>query len=271
MRASLRAAAAIAAILLAWAPAAFSQDDDSRPAPPKVRIRPKRAFALGGEGDRLLRPDTSLIDAPTTAVLDYGGYASSTRFFSDGGLLQHAAFGVFHRLNIGASLNIDKLVGAEKPTRVRAPNVQVKYRFFDGEEWIPSFAVGFDGQGMHYNPVAKRYNHRHRGFYLAATQELGVPGLQGHPSFNISDFDSNSVFACLPVSFNIRDRVSLMWEWDNINNFKDSRMNAGVRTYITSGLHLDFAVRAIGAGGRFSNDLPRGPERIVQLKYSGNF
>jgi hypothetical protein len=261
---------AAAAFLLGCAPAAWAQDDEARD-PVPVKIKPKRAFAAASDGERLLRPDTSLIDAPTTAVLDYGGYASATRFFSDGGLLQHAAFGVFHRLNIGASLNIDKLVGAEKPTRVRAPNVQVKYRFYDGDHWIPSFAVGFDGQGALYNAVAKRYNHRHRGFYVAASQELGLPGLSGHPSFNISDFDSNSVFASLPVSYNIRDRVLLMVEWDNINNFRDSRFNAGLRAYVTPGLHLDFALRAMGAGGHFSNGLPRGPERIVQLKYSGNF
>lgn len=250
------------AALLLQARAVFSQDA----APPAVKIRPK-----GSEFSRLLEPDTSLIDVPTTAVIDYGGYSTQTRFYSSGGVLEKITFGVFHRLNIGASLNVDRLIGAEKPTRVRAPNVEVKYRFYDGERYFPSLAVGYDGQGYNYNATAKRYNNRHRGFFLAATQEIGVPGLLLHPSFNISDFDSNSIFAAIPWSFNIRDKVSLMLEWDAINNFRNSRFNTGVRAYVTSGLHIDFALRALGQGGQYNDGAPRGPERIVQLKYSGNF
>lgn len=251
-------------LLAAFLPAGAVLAQD---ATPTVKIRPKS----GPEFSRLLEPDTSLIDAPTTAVLDYGGYSTLTRFYSSGGVLEKITFGVFNRLNIGASLNIDRLIGAEKPTRVRAPNVEVKYRFYDGERYFPSLAVGYDGQGYNYNAVAKRYNNRHRGFFLAAAQEVGVPGLLMHPSLNISDFDSNSVFACLPWSYNIRDKVSLMLEWDNINNFRNSRLNTGARVYVTNGLHIDFALRALGQGGTFNDATPRGPERVVQLKYSGNF
>ncbi len=270
---SAGAALALASLWLLAAPPGFAAETGA-PEPPaeEVRIRPKKAPRGGrAESSRLLSPDTNLIDAPTTAVLDYGGYATTTRFFTAGGVLQHVGFGVYPRLNIGASLNIDKLVGSDKPTRVRAPNVQVKYRFYDGEHWIPSLAVGFDGQGWRYNPVAKRYNHRHRGFFIAATQELGLPGLEVHPSFNISDFDSNSIFAALPLSYNIRDRVSLMAEWDNINDLAFSRANSGLRVYITPALHLDFALRSMGMGGRFDDDTSRGPERVVQLKYAGSF
>jgi hypothetical protein len=234
-----------------------------------VAVKPK-AEAEAATG-RLLEPDLALVDTPTSAVLDYGGYSLTTRFFSDGGVLQRVSFGVFHRLNLGASLNIDRLIGSDNPARVRVPHVEVRYRFYDGERYLPSLAVGFDGQGHDYNPVAKRYNNRHRGFFLVATQEVGVPGLMIHPSLNISDFDSNSIFGAIPASFNIQDTVNLMLEWDNINNFDESRLNAGARFYVTDGLHLDFALRGLGQGGRFSNGASRGPERIAQIKYTGNF
>ncbi|MBI5623673.1 MAG: hypothetical protein HY924_07850 [Elusimicrobia bacterium] len=257
-------ALALAALLPLSSP--VSAEDDVAP---RISIQPKRASS--GVTGRFLQPDTSLIDTPTTAVLDYGGYSATTRFFSAGGVLQHGSFGVFHRLNIGASLNVDRLIGTDSTTRLRAPNVQAKYRFFDGDGWIPSGAIGFDGQGYLYDAAAKRYNHRHRGFFLAATQELFIPGLQAHPSFNISDFDSNSIYGAIPLSFNIKDRVNLMFEWDNISDWSRSRINSGIRVYVTPGFHVDFGVRGIGQGGRFDDGSPRGPERLVQIKYSGNF
>jgi hypothetical protein len=36
-------------------------------------------------------------------------------------------------------------------------------------------------------------------------------------------------------------------------------------------LNVDFAVRRIGQGGFYADGSQRGPERIVQLKYSGSF
>ena len=242
-----------------------------------VRIRPKKAApaasaapsAAPSEG--LNAPEVGLIDAPTAAVLDHGGYSSQTRFYSHGGLLEYASFGVYPRLNLGASLAVNGLIGNDTTVRVRPPEVQVKLRFYDGDRFLPALGVGYDGQGFDYSATEKRYHDRKRGFYVVATQELGLPGLQAHPSFNISDFDSNSIFGSIPLSYNIRDKASVLFEWDNISNFSDSRVNAGLRVHLTPGLNLDFAVRRIGQGGSFADGSSRGPERIVQLKYSGNF
>lgn len=267
---------ALFSLLILWSCAAAPLGAEGADAAPEgaVKIRPKaepEASSAGESPISLLQPDTDLIDAPSSAVLDYGGYSARTRFFSTGGVLQYISFGVFNRLNIGASLNIDKFIGREKPTRVRSPNVQVKYRFYEGTRTLPSLAFGYDGQGWLYNQGSRRYNQRQRGFFVAATQELGLPGLQLHPSLNISDFDTNSIFAALPLSLNIQDKVNLMLEWDAVNNFLDSRLNAALRVYLTSAVHVDFALRSIGQGALFSDGTPRGPERVVQIKYSGNF
>ena len=117
----------------------------------------------------------------------------------------------------------------------------------------------------------KRFNQRQRGFYVVGTKELGLPGFEIHPSFNISDFNSNAIFGCIPITLNIRDKAELLLEWDNIANWSDSRFNAGMRFFLTHTFHVDFAVRAIGAGGFYSDGAPKGPERIVQLKYSNSF
>jgi len=238
----------------------------------KPKIKPKQSSGDGPiEGGGLLAPDADLIDTPTTAVLDYGGYSSRSRFYSRGGFLQWVSFGVYQGVNIGGSLTLDGLIGSDQATRVRAPNAQVKWRFYDGDHWLPSLAIGYDGQGYDSDSTAHKYDNRQRGFFIVAGEELGVPGLMANPSINISDFDGNAFYGSIPVSYNIKDKVLMMAEWDNIQNFSDSRLNSGVRVYITSHFAADFEVRAIGQGGFFANGDSRGPERIVQLRYSANF
>lgn len=257
----------VVATLLLSAPS-WAQDDAEQP----VKIVPKARAEAAVSGDSLLAAQTDVIDAPTAAVLDYMGYASRTRFFSRGGILEYVNFGVFQRLNLGASLNVDGVIGSDRDVRLRAPSVQVKYRFFDGDRYIPAFAAGYDGQGWVYNVPDKRYNERQRGFYVVGSQELGVPGLMGHPSLNISDFDTNNIFMALPLTFNVRDKVEFLLEWDNaFNTIRNSRLNAGIRAFVTPNFSIDFAVRRIARGGLYSDGQERGAERIVQLKYSGNF
>lgn len=238
-----------------------------------VKIKPKAsaARAVRSASTGAGTPDTDVIDAPTTAVLDNYGYSARSRFYSRGGLLQYLSFGVYPGINLGASVAVDGLIGDERNVRMRAPTAQVKYRFYEGDNDMPSFAVGFDGQGYRYNTGIRRFNQRQRGFFVVASKELGLPGLQLHPSFNVSDFDSNGIFGSIPLSINIRDKASILLEWDNIANWSDSRFNAGIRAYLTPNFNVDFAVRAIGAGGFYGDGSPRGPERIVQLKYSNSF
>jgi hypothetical protein len=242
--------------------------------PPKegFKIKPKASRHRSSEDSGgLLAPDVDVIDAPTAAALDYGGYSSRSRFYSHGGLLQYVSFGVYPGVNLGASLTVDGIVGNDTTVRVRAPNVQAKWRFYEGDRMIPSFAMGYDGQGYLYNQPDKRYNQRQRGFFIVASQELGLPGLMAHPSVNISDFTSNSIFGSIPVSYTIQDKVALLAEWDNINNFRDSRLNSGVRVYLTPHFNAGFSVRGIGQGGHYPDGNTRGPERVVELKYSGSF
>ena len=270
----------IRSALLAATMAAFlasvPRAEDATVASPRIRTKhaaPAAASAPGAPSavDSAPAPDSEIIDAPTSAVLDDHAYSTRSRFYSQGGLLEYLSFGVYPGVNLGVSAAVDSLIGDQKSVRVRAPNAQIKWRFFEGDQVLPSLAVGYDGQGYGYNTTIQRFNQRQRGFYLVGTKELGVPGLQIHPSFNISDFNSNAIFGSLPLTLNIRDRAEILLEWDNIANWSASRFNAGLRVFLTSNFHVDFAVRAIGAGGDYSDGAPKGPERIVQLKYSNSF
>ena len=257
-------AAALAALLAGSALAA----ETATVASPKIRAKHAPAAA---SSDSAQSPDSDIIDAPTSAVLDDHAYSTRSRFYAQGGILEYLSFGVYPGVNLGASAAVDGFIGDEKNVRMRAPNAQVKWRFFEGDQALPSMAMGYDGQGYRYNAIDHRFNQRQRGFYVVGTKELGIPGFEFHPSFNISDFNSNAIFGTLPITLNIRDKAELLLEWDNIANWSDSRFNAGLRFFLTNNFHVDFAVRAIGAGGSYSDGAPKGPERIVQLKYSNSF
>jgi hypothetical protein len=261
----------LALALVSLLAARAARADDATVSTPKIRPKIADSAPASPSGGAGLQPDIDVIDAPTSSVLDYGGYSTRSRFYSDGGLLEYVSFGVYPGLNLGASAAVDGLIGNGPDVRVRAPAAQVRYRFYDGDASVPAFAAGYDGQGYLYNESSQRFDERQRGFYLVATKEIGTPGLQIHPSINISDFNSNSIYGALPLTLNIRDKASFLAEWDNIADFSHSRLNVGLRAYLTPSFEVDFAVRSIGAGGYFSDGQRRGPERILQLKYAGNF
>jgi len=272
-----RARALALFLVLGLCAGARAQSDAAAPAPanapkPYIPIRPLNPGQDQNTNAEEINPSLDVIDAPTAATLDQGSFYSRSRFYSAGGILQYLSFGVFNGLNIGVSVSLDSLIGRESPIRVRAPEAQIKYRFYDGGRFVPAMAVGYDGQGYDYDQITKNYNENRRGIYWVASQELGIPGLEVHPSVNLSDFNSSSFGGSIPVTYTYRDRVAAMLEWDNINSLMaQSRLNVGVRFFVTPALHIDFAVRGIGQSGRFPDGTHRGTERVIQLVYTGSF
>lgn len=214
-------------------------------------------------------PLTHVVDAPTAHALDYGGFSVRNRFFAGGGLLTWLQFGVFQRLTLGASMALDRIVGNGDNVRVNRPEIQAHIRFFDGDRWLPAFAVGFDGQGMFYDRNGKVYLERSRGLYLVASRELFLPGLQFHPGVNIADFDGEQFSGFAGVTWTMGQRVSALFEADNLG--KDNRLNAGLRFHVTPFFWVDAIAREIGKDSSFTNNTARKMERVVQLKYIGSF
>ena len=234
------------------------------------------APALAGKdkaaGEAVVLPDVEMIDVPTAGILDYYGFMVKTRFYSDGGVLGALNFGVLERLNLGAAMTIDKLVGSDSGIKMRKPEIQVKVRFFDGGYYIPAAAVGYDGHGYYYNPVSKKYLEKGKGLYLVGSKEIGVPSLVLHGGLNVPDFDNNYLFGFLGVNYTLEDKIAFMLELDNMFHSNDpSRLNAGTRIYITPYFQLDLAMREIGRNGKFDNGDSRKAERIVQMRYNTSF
>ena len=224
------------------------------------------------KGEAPVLPDVEMIDVPTAGILDYYGFMFKTRFYSSGGVLGALNFGVLERLNLGASMTVDRLVGSDSPIKMRRPEIQVRFRFYDGGYYIPALALGYDGQGYYYDSNAKKYMEKGRGLYVTGSKEIGVPGLALHGGFNVPDFDNNYLFGFLGLNYTLEEKVAFMAEYDNLFHSDDpSRLNLGTRIYVTPYFQLDLALRGLGRSGEFGNGADRNTERIVQMRYNTSF
>jgi len=252
---------AVALACAVFAGAAYSREF-------KKASKPKADVETGEDS---VLADNNLVDTPTAAVLDYYALQTKTRFFSQGSVLEEAAFGVLPQLNLGASATIEDFLGTGSGMRLVRPAIQAKYRFYEGTAHFPALAVGYDGQGYYYNRSAAEFREKERGVYLVASKSVFDKSFQIHPGVNVSDFDSNHVFGWVAASFTVEDTFSLMAEWDNVQRFDQSRVNAGVRFYVSPAFQLDVAVRDIGKNTQFPDGSPQRTERIVQLRYATSF
>ncbi|OGR87084.1 MAG: hypothetical protein A3A86_05445 [Elusimicrobia bacterium RIFCSPLOWO2_01_FULL_60_11] len=250
------------------APFALNADDASKPS---AKGKWREYFGLektetrekisGREPDN---PESmvDLVDVPTSNVLDYGGFRLNFRLYSEGGVQNHISFGVFRRLNIGASWDIERLLGSEE-ARTVAPALFVKFRVYDGSVVLPSLALGYDGQGRFYDRDKDEYRERERGLHAVFSKELHFPGLLGHAGANIAKFKDGEVFGFVGFSYVIENKVALLTEYDNIRKGPENRWNAGVRFFPVPSLAIDFAFRRIAS--RYDK------ERIIRINWVGTF
>ncbi len=225
--------------------------------------------AFAAEGDPI-SVQTTLIDVPTAHALDRYQTSFQTRAYEHGTVMETIDFGVYPRINIGVSLAAHELLGSSSSVRVLNPDFQAKWKVYDGNLYLPAIAIGYDGRryGYGYNKDrhytrTKKYMDDRKGGYLALTREVIVPGLHASAGVNLSDFDFDKFCGFAGMFYTVLDQVSVLMEWDNIHNVRDSRWNAGLRFYLHPSLSLDAAARRIGRGHE--------SERILQLRYVTTF
>lgn len=223
----------------------------------------------------IVTPDVSLIDIPTAGVIDYANFNLKTRFYNNGGVLTYINAGILQNITLGASFMIDNLIGSNSPVKMVRPEMQLKFRFYDGGYYIPALALGYDGQGYYYDRSIKKYMQKGKGLYLVGSKELFFPGFMTSAGFNIPDYDEGYLYSFVGFNYNMDDKLNLMLEFDNMfHSDYPSRINAGVRININSNFFVDVAFRNIGKNEKFPNGWDNKIERIVQFNtsfYLGNF
>lgn len=209
-----------------------------------------------------------VIDIPTADVVDHYGYNVSFRFGQEGALQAKTAFGVFPRLNLGFGLDGERVLGTED-ARMNKPTINVKFRLFDGQGAIPALAIGFDGQGYVFNKALDEYEQREKGFYLVGTTEILVPGFLLHLGGNIFDFDEgDTTRGFMGLSYVYQNTLGFMFEYDHATEYKERRINYGLKYFITPVFTVDAVARNIPEAPRRSK---RETERIIRLSYTGSF
>lgn len=243
--------------LLLWAGAVYAQPEEA--AAPQDQ---KAEVTRGGTGDQ---PMVEVVDIPTAEILDPSTYSLAFRFYTDGGIMSRFVLGPMKRVNLGISFDGQRLIGNGDPHLIR-PSLYFKVRAFDGTDYLPALALGYDNQGYLYQESTKQFLHREKGLYLVGSHEILVPNLELHAGVNMFDFDNNAaVFGFFGATLKLASSFVLLSEWDNIRNTRDARFNLGGRFYIAPYFNIDVAARRIGYGGG------TGAERIVRLNYVGNF
>lgn len=204
---------------------------------------------------------SELIDLPTAEVVDANHYNANFRLYQDGGILTRISFGIGKRVNIGISFDLTNFIGDRK-VDLQRPELQFKYRFYDGAKNIPALAVGYDQQGYRYDVEKGEYRHREKGLYLVATQEM-LRHAEFHFGLNIYDFKSDQFFGFLGISWAPVEEFIIITEFDNIYKLENgARFNSGLRYLHTPNLSIEVSFRNLRSADN---------ERIIRLNYQGKF
>ncbi len=228
------------------------------------------APAWAAEGDPI-STEITIIDVPTAEVLDRYQASFNTSVYEHGTVMESIDFGVYPRINIGISVAVDNWIGSSHTVKVLNPEFQAKWKVYDGSLYLPAIAIGYDGRryGYGYDPEtreytrSKRYLDNRKGGYVTLTREIFVPNLTLNGGVNFSDFDWDEIYMFTGLYYKIIPQITLLSEWDNIRNMRDSRLNLGARFYLHPSLALDASFRRVGRGDE--------NERILQLRYVTTF
>ncbi len=217
-------------------------------------------------GGGLDSPMIEMVDVPMAEVLDAGTYAATFRFYSQGGLVSRLLIAPLRRVTMGLSFDAQRVIGGGDPNAV-TPDIYFKLRAFDGNDYLPALAIGYDSQGMLYQRPAKEFMHAEKGVYIVGGHEIFLPNMEIHAGMNVPvpHADDTNLYGFMGLSWRFVPNFSYLMEYDNIRNGPTNRFNIGGRFFVTPFFNIDVAARNIG---RKSD---RGAERIVRLNYVARF
>jgi hypothetical protein len=210
-------------------------------------------------------PQIEVVDIPTAEVLDPMTYATTFRFYSDGGLTSRFLLAPLKRVNLGIALDAQRVIGAGDPHIIQ-PSVYFKVKALDEGNYFPAIALGYDNQGMLWNEESDEFQHREKGIFLVGSHAIFTSNLDLHGGVNVNEFDEDAaVYGFLGTTIKFTPNFALLVEYDNIRNGRDNRLNIGGRFWVAPYFNVDFAARNIPRGAE------RGGERILRLNYVGHF
>lgn len=212
----------------------------------------------------------ALIDIPTAEVLNRYSMELDFRLYYNGGVVSRISFGVFERVNIGCSVDVDSLIGIVNP-EFRQPALNLKVRLYDGSRKLPALSLGYDGQAYRYKNG--EYQHKEKGAYLVSDIEALLKNMEFFFGINANSDNSGNTSraelhgftgATYTILKNEQRLVSLMAECDDV--FKSNRLNAGIRLLPSNSLYIDLSVIDL-----ITAEKTETAERLIKINYQGQF
>jgi hypothetical protein len=107
-----------------------------------------------------------------------------------------------------------------------------------------------------------------KGVYAVIGKELFLPDLNFNAGVNVNDFKEARLIGFVNSSvIVIDDTLMFMVECDNIGKGDMTRLNSGLKLWITESFNIDFAMRNLTS----SDETKYGCERIFRINYQGKF
>lgn len=216
------------------------------------------------------------VDTPTAFTIGTGAYNLSLLAYDDGGVELKAIIGLHENIYLGASFDVQNLIGRKKPVP-NIPGVVARFKLTDGPAKFPfSVALGYDSfyigkQGRQENDenILNRVTY---GPYLAITKPLYILDYEQYISFGFriptqpyfDELDTSYFFSIdvpLGSSFNIKAEMERVF-WD-FRNPEEWMFNFGFRYTYLEQLSLEFDLLV--------QPNQRVPNRIIKIEYLGEF
>ena len=133
-------------------------------------------------------PQLDLIDSITAVTLPQGAYDLSVSAYTAGGILMKTVIGLHDNVYLGASFDIEHLIGDER-IRFNVPGVVAKIKLTEGWDSFPmlvsigydSFYTGNEGKAVSENPL----NRVIYGPYISITKPIFLFSEEQHFHFGI--------------------------------------------------------------------------------------
>ena len=129
-------------------------------------------------------PNLDLIDSVTAVTLPQASYDISLTFYTSGSLLMKALIGLHDNFYLGASFDIESVIGNKK-IKPNIPGVIAKIKFTDGWDSFPILiAIGYDSFYLGNNDKIKANLNSFKrvvyGPYLALSKPIFLFGEEQH-------------------------------------------------------------------------------------------
>ncbi len=203
-------------------------------------------------------PNIDIVDTPTSNTLLRGMYNFHMRFYEAGGVLTRAWVGFANTFMIGATFNLDNVIGLGTISG-REPKILAKLRLMDDSAAFPALALGYEPQSFGTFTPPDSYSVRPIGAYAVVTKQMGILNINGgicnHNKW--TNFELNKdlgIFAGGILMLN--PDFAVLAEYNDITSDTTNSINIGFRYAFAAELRIEIDVKGLtGAPDKYSRNL----------------